>query len=164
MRRREFLLAAGTATLARAQAPADKLKRVACMTSYFGTRMPDTRDKGKPAVVKDLHILDFPDMLAEHFNIHNVEVQNPYFESTEPSYLKEFVGRLKKAKSRVSNICLEFDEQGTPGIISVCSPDPAIRAHAIDLTKQWIDHAAVFGSPSVMVNQGPLKEGTLDAG
>ena len=54
-----------------------------------------------------------------------------YFPSTEPSYFKEFQNRLKKAKSRVSGMPLEFDEQGTPGIISVCSPDAAIRERAI---------------------------------
>ena len=153
---------AGPAVLNRARAQGgSKLERIAVMTSYFGTRMPDTRDKGAPAVVKDLNFLDFPDMIADHFHIHNVEVQQMYFPSTEPSYFKELQQRLKKAKSRVSNMCLEFDEQGTPGIVSVCSADAAIRSRAIGLTKQWIDHAAVLGSPSVMVNQGPLEAGKL---
>jgi hypothetical protein len=138
-----------------------KLERIAVMTSYFGTRMPDTRDKGAPTVVKDLNFLDFPDMIADHYHIHNVEVQQMYFPSTEPSYFKELQQRLKKAKCRVSNMCLEFDEQGTPGIVSVCSAEAAIRRRAIGLTKQWIDHAAVLGSPSVMVNQGPLEADKL---
>jgi sugar phosphate isomerase/epimerase len=99
--------------------------------------------------------------MADHFQIHNVEVQQMYFPSTEPSYFREFQDRLKKAKSRVSNMPLEFDEQGTPGIISICSPEPAIQQRAIGLTKQWIDHAALLGSPSVMVNQGPLVAGKL---
>jgi len=165
LNRRQFLIRTGAAAGAasalsipgRAQNP--KLARVSVMTSYFGTRMPDTRDKGKPAVTKDLSILDFPEMIADHFHIHNVEVQQMYFPSTERSYFKEFQDRLKKAKSRVSNMPLEFDEQGTPGIVSVCSPDKAIRERAIGLTRQWIDHAALLGSPSVMVNQGPLEAG-----
>ena len=167
--RRKFLIGSAAALglrgavfprRARAQAR-DKLDRIAVMTSYFGTRMPDTRDKGAPTVVKDLNFLDFPDMIADHFRIHNVEVQQMYFPSTEPSYFKEFQDRLKKAKSRVSNMCLEFDEQGTPGIVSVCSADAAIRGRAIGLTRQWIDHATRIGSPSVMVNQGPLEAGKL---
>jgi hypothetical protein len=159
MQRRDFLI--GSAALAtvvdrsRAQT-SNKLDRVAVMTSYFGTRMPDTRDKGHPVVTKDLNLLDFPDMIADHFQIHNVELQQVYFPSTEPAYFRELLGRLKKAKSRVSNMPLEFDEQGTPGIISVCSADPEIRRNTIELTKQWIDHAATLGSPSVMVNQGDI--------
>jgi sugar phosphate isomerase/epimerase len=161
MNRRNFLATAAAATLARGAETPNKLDRVAVMTSFFGTRMPDTRDKGKPAVPKDLNLLDFPEAIADHFHIHHVEVQQMYFPSTEPSYFKEFRARLKKAKSRVSNMPLEFDEQGTPGIVSVCSPDAAIRERAIGLTKQWIDHAATLGSPSVMINQGPLEAGKL---
>jgi len=160
MRRRDFLLTstalAHVVNRGRAQTP-NKLDRVAVMTSYFGTRMPDTRDKGHPKVPKDLNLLDFPDMIADHFQIHNVEVQQMYFPSTEPAYFKEFLGRLKKARSRVSNMPLEFDAEGTPGIISVCSADPEIRRSTIELTKQWIDHAATLGSPSVMVNQGDIE-------
>lgn len=161
MRRREFLIGSVGALSLRAQA--QKLNRVAVMTSFFGTRMPDVRDHGHPAVTKDLNLLDFPEMMADHFGIHNVEVQQMYFPVvTEASYLNEFKGRLQKAKSRVSNICLEFDDSGTPGIISVCSPDAKIRAEAIAKTKEWIDHAAVLGSPNVMVNQSPLKDGKTD--
>jgi len=161
VKRRDFLVGSLAAVRGLAQTPNNKLDRVAVMTSYFGTRMPDTRDKGAPAVPKDLQLLDFPDMMADHFHIHNIEVQQMYFPSTEPSYFKEFQDRLRKARSRVSNMPLEFDEQGTPGIISVCSPDAAIQQRAIGLTKQWIDHAALLGSPSVMVNQGPLAAGKL---
>jgi sugar phosphate isomerase/epimerase len=164
VRRREFLIqsvaAIGLARGGMAQA-GNKLERVSVMTSYFGTRMPDTRDKGAPAVPKDLQLLDFPEMMADRFHIHNVEVQQMYFPSTEPSYFKEFRNRLKKAKSRVSNMPLEFDEQGTPGIVSVCSADAKIRERAIGLTEQWIDRAALLGSPRVMVNQGPLEAGKL---
>jgi hypothetical protein len=164
VKRREFLIdsivAMGAGGRLFAQT-SNQLDRVSVMTSYFGTRMPDTRDNGAPAVPKDLHILDFPEMIADHFQIHNVEVQQMYFPSTELSFLKEFRDRLKRAKSRVTNMPLEFDEKGTPGIISICSQDESIRERAIGLTKQWIDHAAVLGSPSVMINQGPLEAGKL---
>jgi hypothetical protein len=42
--------------------------------------------------------------------------------------------RLQKANSRMVNMPLELDESGYKGIISPCSPDPQIRAHAIDLS------------------------------
>jgi len=154
MRRRDFIVMTA-AGLASAQTPR-ALRRVSVMTSYFGTRMPDTRDNGKPKIVKDLNMLDFPDMMADHFGIHNLELQQMYFPSTEPAYFQEFKGRLKKAKSRVVDMPLEFDASVTPGIVSVCSQDPKLQAEAIALTKKWIDHAATLGSPSVMINQGNL--------
>jgi len=160
MQRRQFLLGSAAAITfanrAWPQAP-NKLDRVSVMTSYFGTRMPDTRDKGAPAVKKDLQLLDFPEMMADHFHIHNVELQQMYFPSAEPAYFRELLSRLKKTKSRIVDMPLEFDAEGTPGLVSVCSPDPKIREQAIALTKTWIDHAAVLGSPSVMVNQGTLE-------
>jgi hypothetical protein len=166
MNRRQFLSNTAAAAYAsgrgRAQS-ADKLQHIAVMTSYFGTRMPDIRDHGAPKVKKDLDLRDFPDMIADHFRIHNVEIQQMYFPADGlTAYLKDFRVRLRKAKSRVTNMPLEFDDQGTPGIISICSPDPKIQQQTIEKTKQWIDHAAFLGSPSVMINQGSkLETGSL---
>jgi hypothetical protein len=166
MNRRQFLFNSAAAAVymgrGRAQA-ADTLEHVAVMTSYFGTRMPDIRDHGAPKVKKDLDLRDFPDMIADHFHIHNVEVQQMYFpEDGLSAYLTDFRSRLRKAKSRVTNMPLEFDDQGTPGIISICSPDPKIQQHTIEMTRQWVDHAAFLGSPSIMINQGSkLESGKL---
>jgi len=164
MNRRDFITQTSAALLLSRTGAAQtspKLSRGAVMTSYFGTRMPDTRDKGTPAVVKDLNLLDFPEMIADRVHLHNLELQQMYFPTTEASYFKEFKARLAKTKSRVTNMPLEFDESGTPGIVSVCSPDPKLREQAIAKTKLWIDNAAILGSPSVMINQGPLEEGKL---
>ena len=68
MNRRRFLTngaaAAYMAGRGRSQQP-DRLERVAVMTSYFGRRMPDIRDRGAPKVKKDLNLLDFPEMIAD---------------------------------------------------------------------------------------------------
>ena len=49
---------------------------------------------------------------------------------------------------------IQLDPTGYKGIMSPCSPDPQVRAHAIDLTKQWMDRTAMIQCPSVMPNQG----------
>jgi sugar phosphate isomerase/epimerase len=46
--------------------------------------------------------------------------------------------------------------------MNISSPDPILRSQAVDLTKRWIDHAVVLGSPRVMINQGPLTDQTKD--
>ena len=108
---------------------------------------------GRPsAPERTLEILDVPEMFADRFKVHNVEMQHNYFESTEPSYFKDFLARLAKTKSRVSNINLEL------GNMSIAAPDPSLRAQAVDLTRAWIDHAVVLGSPRVMINQGKLTQ------
>ena len=75
-------------------------------------------------------------MIADRYGIHHVEFQHTHFASTEPAYLKEVSDRLKKAKSQMNQICLEF------GPLNISSPDPVLRLETIDLTKQWIEHAA----------------------
>jgi len=89
-------------------------------------------------------------MIADRYGLHHVEFQHSHFASTESSYLKELRGRLKKAKSHMNQICLEF------GTLNVSSPDPMFRIETVDLTKRWIDNAAAVGCPRVMLNQGTL--------
>lgn len=99
---------------------------------------------------RTLDILDLPDMIAERYGVHYVEMQHSHFTSTESGYLEEFRSRLKKAKSQMNQINLEF------GPLNISSPDPVLRLETIDLTKRWIEHAVMLGCPRVMVNQGTL--------
>jgi sugar phosphate isomerase/epimerase len=106
---------------------------------------------------KDLEImLDAPEILADRYGLHNMDVPTQYLLTMERSYYARFNERLKKAKCKVTNMCCEIDEPGHQweGLIGPGATDPALRAKAIELTKQWIDIAAMIGCPSVMVNQG----------
>ena len=156
MERRDFLIAStmavGAASRAFAQATpaAAKLDRIAIMTYSFQRLL---KAPGVPeSPTRTLEFFDMPQMFADRFKVHNLEVQHSHFASTEPSYFKDFLARLAKTKSRISNINLEL------GQMSISSPDPVARTQAVDLTKRWIDHAIVLGSPRVMINQGALTE------
>ena len=131
-----------------------KLNRIGAMSGNFSDLLTQATDWSQPVTPGTLDIMDFPAMLAERYAIHNVEVEDRHFLSLEPAYYEKFHARLQKAKSRMINIDLELDNVGYRGTISPCSPDPQIRAHAIELTKQWIDRAALIECPSVMPNQG----------
>lgn len=160
MKRREFLIGSAAAISGAAICEAQdttvmaKLNRVGVMSGCFGRLMTAVWNRTQPASPKELDIMDFPQMLADHYHIHNVEVQQIHFLSTEPAYFEKFLSQLKKARSRMIDMPLELDDDGYKGTISPCSPDPQIRAHAVDLTKQWIDRAAMIECPSVMINQG----------
>lgn len=162
MKRRDFLVgsiaAAAIAASGVAQdvAMVSKLDRIGAMSGDFGDLLAETRDWSQPVSPGKLDIMDYPSMLAHRYGIHNVEVQQFHFLSMEPSYFEKFHGRLQKVKSRMVDMPLELDTavDDYSGTISPCSPDPQIRAHAIELTKQWIDRAAMIECPSVMVNQG----------
>jgi sugar phosphate isomerase/epimerase len=166
MERREFLigtaLALGAAGRTSAQGGAAArpvpsqaiLNRLAIMTYSFQRILK--APNAAPSPDRVLEFFDMPEMLADRYKVHNVEVQHTHFASTETSFFKDFLGRLAKVKSRVSNINLEL------GTMNISSPDPILRTQAVDLTKRWIDHAAVLGSPRVMINQGPLTDATKD--
>jgi xylose isomerase-like TIM barrel protein len=167
LKRRDFLIgsvtAAAVAACGRAQDTVlmAKLDRVGAMSGNFDGLLKEVRDWKQPASPGELDIMDFPSMLASRYHIHNVEVQQIHFLSMEPAYFDKFHARLQKANSRMVNMPLELDASGYKGIISPCSPDPQIRSHAIELTKQWIDRSAMIECPSVMPNQGALLEGNL---
>ena len=157
MRRRDFLIGSGVAVGAAAHAwarPAGqaaagaKIDRIAIMAYSFVRVL---KYPGGPSdAAHTLEVFDLPEMLADKYKVHNVEMQHNYFESTEPAFLKSFVDRLAKTKSKVSNINLEL------GTMSIAAPSPPLRAQAADLTKAWVDHAVLLGSPRVMINQGKL--------
>lgn len=167
MQRREFLVgcaaAASVVALGRAQDTAlmSKLDRIGAMSGNFDGLLKEVRDWSQPSAPGELDIMDFPAMLADRYHIHNVEVQQIHFLSMEPAYFEKFHARLEKSKSRMVNMPLELDQTGYKGIVSPCSPDPQMRAHAIELTKKWIDLGAMIQCPSVMPNQGALLQGDL---
>jgi len=151
MKRRDFLITSAAAIAAAKSAWAQsgaKLDRVALMAYSFQSVL---KVPGRPAgPTRTVDVNDIGQMFADRYKVHNVEMQHNYFESTSESYLKDFAARLAKTKSRVSNINLEL------GAMSISADTPALRAQAVDLTKAWIDHAVVLGSPRVMINQGKL--------
>lgn len=118
------------------------------MSGCFGSILKSPAHPDDPN--RTLDILDLPGMVAERYGIHYVELQHSNFVSTETSYLREFHERLKKAKSQMNQINLEF------GPLNISAPDPIVRLETIDLTKAWVDHAVILGCPRVMVNQGTL--------
>jgi sugar phosphate isomerase/epimerase len=158
MNRRQFLVGSTMAVGAAARvwgqggaaATDAKMARMAIMAYSFSSILK--YPGGPTAAERTLDIRDLPQMFADKYKVHNVEMQHNYFESTETAFLKDFVALLAKSKSKVSNINLEL------GNMSIAATTPALRAQAADLTKAWIDHAIVLGSPRVMINQGRLTQ------
>src|SRR5271156_4551118 len=94
---------AGHAPLARAagngaQGPdADKLQRVAVTTWSLHTLFHQTKDFGAKVEGEMLDLRKFPELVADRFHVHNLELCSVHFESTEPSYLNELKVNLQKA-------------------------------------------------------------------
>jgi sugar phosphate isomerase/epimerase len=161
MTRRQFvaaaIAAAGVARAAKIRAQerdASKLARVAIMSLCFNSILKNATRPDDP--LRTLDILDLPQMLADRYGVHNVELQHAHFPSTEAAFLNELRDRVARSKSQVTNINLEFGPQ------NISADDPMLRQQAIDRTKEWIDTAAALGCPRIMVNQGQLSADKKD--
>jgi sugar phosphate isomerase/epimerase len=131
------------------QAGDARLNRI-CVSSWsFHTSFE--RDANNPAKVL-MDVLDFPEMIADRYHVHNVEIVLPHFVDPGNGRIAEFKKRLDKARSRVVNMPLDFGVLWNKPAIS--STDPAERDAALALYKGGIDTAHALGSPTVRCDPG----------
>lgn len=156
MERREFLYAAAAGAFAASRGwtqnrDQNKLARISIMALNFNAILKDNQP-ASPA--RTIEIMEIGEILADRFGVHNVELQHIHLPSTETSWLKDFRARLAKSKTQITQINVEA------GNTMWVTADTAVgRLQGIDLTKRWIDHAAVLGCARVLVNQGqPTQE------
>lgn len=161
MKRRDFLISAaavvglaGTNSRAWAETqsadPAQlaRIARIAMMTLNF-TNLLKTPGQ-PPSPERTLDLFDLPQMYADTYGVHNIELQHYHVASTEASYFQELRRRIDLVKSKTTQVVVEF------GALNIAAPDHNFlpRLQAIDLTKVWIDRAAMLACPRIMVNQG----------
>jgi hypothetical protein len=154
MNRRNFLSTVGASLVVPAWAHSQqssgtaKLARIAIMTYNFSNILKVPGLPAKP--IQTLDVFDLPQMFADRYGVHNIEFQHSHLPISDPSSLQQLVNRIKKVKSHISQINLEF------GSVTFSASEPEQREQAATLTNYWIDHAVMLGCPRVMVNQGHL--------
>lgn len=126
-----------------------KLQRV-CVSSWSFHTSFET-DRNNPAKVL-MDVRDFPEMIADRYHVHNVEMVLPHFGAAEPSLIRDFKARLAKVRSRLVNMPLDFGVLWNKPAIS--STDPTERDAALALYKKGIETAQALGSPSVRCDPG----------
>src|SRR3954465_7427312 len=101
-----------------------------------------------------MQALDFPELVADRYGVHNLEIVAPHFASTEPSYFRDFQRSLARAKSRVVNIPVDIAELWEKPSLS--SPNFMEQAHAGRLYADWIERASELCVPCVRCDPGIL--------
>lgn len=151
LKRRDFLGKAVTAALVglpvlKGQSnPKAKRDRLACNSwpfrAYFDTPlMHEYRDRKYPLLTQ----AQFPQFLADHFGIHNVEFLPQHFVDTDPGTIESVKAGLKKAKARCCNLMgVEI-----PGGVFAREVD---RASVVKEAERWAGVAVALGSPSITV-------------
>ena len=136
-----------------AAVPPAKLARVSLMTLNFN---PYIREPGNanPTPDQTLTAFDLPKMYVESYGVHNIEYQHGTIVQSEkdPAFIKELKARLDENNVKMTQINLEF---GT--FQSISTKDPEGRRQAVEHVKQWMDIAAQYGCPRVMINQQQMQ-------
>lgn len=167
MNRRTFLIqsSAGaltgvTAAGARAQ-PTRPSDRIGISSWSFHNFFSSTLDEKLPKLKKSWDLREFPEMIADRYHVHQLEMVAPHFESTKLSYLRDVKGRLERARSHLVNIPVDIRELWTKGGLS--DPDPKVRETAITACTKWIDIARELGAKSVRCDPGAMNRADLSA-
>jgi len=129
-----------------------KRRRIAISTWSFHNHFQSTLDEGSKRPAQPLALLDFPEMIADRYKVHSLELVAPHFASFEAAYFEELKGRLTRARSRVVNIPVDIPELFAGGGLS--DPDGKVRATAVTAVKKWIDVARRIGARSVRCDPG----------
>ncbi|MBZ5514349.1 MAG: sugar phosphate isomerase/epimerase [Acidobacteriia bacterium] len=137
-----------------------KLHRMAISTWSFHNYFQSTREQHFNLPGNMLEALDFPEMIADRYKIHHMEVCAPHFASTESSYLQDLKARLQKAHSHLVNMPVDIPELRTEGGLS--DPNPKVRENAIAACKRWIDLGHDLGSRSVRCDPGKMNPQNLE--
>ncbi|MGH9470544.1 MAG: hypothetical protein ACRD1N_09400, partial [Terriglobia bacterium] len=123
-----------------------KLVHVGISSWSFHNCFPSTRDaRSEPCGT--LALLDFPQMIADRYQVHNLEFVAPHFASTDREYLLDLRRQLSRTRSRLINIPVDIPELRQGGGLS--DPSPSIRSTAVAAVKNWIEIGRQLGARSV---------------
>jgi sugar phosphate isomerase/epimerase len=137
-----------------------KLHKIAVSTWSLHNYFQSTRDGDFTLPGNMLELLDFPEMIADRYKVHYMEICAPHFASTEASYLKDLKTRLQKTHSHVANMPVDIEELRTAGGLS--DPNPKVREKAVAACKKWIDIGSEIGTRAVRCDPGKMNPQSLD--
>jgi len=102
-----------------------------------------------------MELKGFAAHVGSKFNIRKIEPWTPHFRSLDKAYLEELRAAVAKAGGAIVNIAVDGEH-------SPYATDKAERDRGVAFSKQWIDAAAVIGSPSVRTNLPQAKDSKPD--
>jgi sugar phosphate isomerase/epimerase len=92
-----------------------------------------------------MDLKEFPAMVVNRFNVHNIEPLGDHFRSTDPAYVHALREAVEKAGVQVVNIPVSVGA-------SLYDPDANKRKSAVENAKKWVDVARALHSPSIRIH------------
>lgn len=96
-----------------------------------------------------LKLVDFPAFTRDTFGLDAVELNNIFFEGTQPPYLDKL--RLAAESAGVAILNIAVDEHG-----NLASMDPVARAISVANYARWIPVARYLGIDAIRANSGGM--------
>jgi sugar phosphate isomerase/epimerase len=129
-----------------------KLQRIGVCSWSLHAYFPQTRPQNFKWPGKMLDLREYPELIADKYHLHNFELCNTHFGSTEQSYIKDLKAAVEKAHGCVTNMPVDYpgDWEGK----GLCDPDDKQWRWEIAERKKWIDIAAELGAQSIRPNPG----------
>jgi len=137
--------------------PVAPRERIGVTTWPFRMYIESPTNRWRDPKLPGMALTEFPAMVAEKFNLHNVELLADHFPSTDKDYLQQLRTAVRKAGSHIIDIPVGAKA-------SFYHPFAVKRQEAIDYGKKWIDVAVAVGSPSVRLHIAGVKGVAPDAG
>jgi len=135
--------AAEAAPVPHVKFPADLRARLAVASYPFRDFiLPAAYTSPSAASGTKMELTEFAAHVKSRFLLDKIEPWSSHFRSLDPRYLEGFRAALDRGGSSVVNIAFDGEH-------SFYAADPEERKLAIANNKQWIDAAAVLGSPSI---------------
>ena len=103
---------------------------------------------------EDLTLLTYPRFMRDRYGVHQLELCQMHFASSDRAYLDEVRGRVAEVGAQVINVPIDVG--------NISDLDEKRRRHDLDNIKRWMDVAAYIGSPCARVNSGRQPEGKED--
>lgn len=139
-----------------------KLARVGVSSWSFRNDFASTRtqDFEKPGPL--ISLLDFPQIVADRYQIHRLEFAAAHFAGRDSAYLVQLRRQMERAHCRLVNIGLSAGSNSSSGESGdLSSRDASARLAAVAAVKDWMTTARVLGALSVSVSPGALNPADL---
>ena len=91
-------------------------------------------------------LVEFPRICQEEFGVKALELNSPFFASTNEEYLDDLRDGISRRGMRVVNIAVDMG--------NIANPDDEERHKDIEALKEWFHIAKRVGSPFIRINAG----------
>lgn len=129
-------------------------RRIGVSSWSFHNYFCSTRDEDYRGSDDTFALLDFPEMIADRYKVHHLEIVAPHFAATNLVYLEELRSKLLRAHSYLVNLPIDIKELQTGGGLS--DPNMSVRNTAVEAAMKWIDIAAHLRARSVGCDPGKM--------